>query len=51
MVINRVDGKLKRIIVSTLVVASIASARPNWAISGEMPTNPAVQSFSTLEPL
>ncbi|MDC2965855.1 hypothetical protein OAY92_01500 [Alphaproteobacteria bacterium] len=44
MVINRVDGKLKKVVVSTLVLVALTGTRPNWSHSGEMPTNPQVQS-------
>ena len=44
MVINRVDGKLKKVAVSTLVLVALTGTRPNWSYSGEMPTNPQVQS-------
>ena len=44
MVINKVDGKLKRVVVSTLVLVTLAGKGPNWSYSGEMPTNPQVQS-------
>ena len=44
MVINKVDGKLKKVVVSTLVLVALTGTRPNWSYSGEMPTNPQVQS-------
>ena len=44
MVINKVDGKLKKVVVSTLVLVALAGTRPNLSYSGEMPTNPQVQS-------
>ena len=44
MVINKVDGKLKRVVVSTLVLVTLAGTGPNFSYSGEMPTNPQVQS-------
>ena len=44
MVIKKVDGKLKKVVVSTLVIATLVSTRPILSYSGEMPTNPQVQS-------
>ena len=44
MVINKVDGKFKRVVVSTLVLVTLAGTGPNLSYSGEMPTNPQVQS-------
>ena len=44
MVIKKVDEKLKKVVVSTLVLVTIAGTRPNLSYSGEMPTNPQVQS-------
>ena len=44
MVIHKVNGKLKRVALSALVLVSVVGARPNWSYSGEMPTNPQVQS-------
>ena len=43
MVINKVDGKLKRVVASTLVLVTLAGKGPNWSYSGEMPTNPQVR--------
>ena len=44
MVINKVDGKLKKVVVSTLVLVTLVGTRPKLSYSDEMPTNPQVQT-------
>ena len=44
MVINKVNGNLKSVVLKTLILASVVWASPICSYSGEMPTNPQVQS-------